>query len=180
MQTFLYSFMRLTITPHDVTPDMARLLTVLNMDAGWQQSFNHANPSNVEVAQVIMILEQKDRHKASAVMIDKPFFGESQQTENSNDILERIIEVTQQGIYRQIRLLGAELGCERFADIITTLIQEQDLFNISKDINDSTPSLGDQMLNGRSVTFGERCKSLHHHDINSPGIDFDNIDNNGS
>lgn len=168
MQLFLYSFYRHTATPHDVTPDMARLLTLLSMDAGWKRAFNLANPKPLAVAQLIMILEQPGRPGFGAVMIDKPFMGEPRQNDNANDILERVVEVTQQGIYRQVRMLGAQLGCERFADIITTMLDEQTTIRTAVDLNDCLPKSGEQMLNGRKVEYGARQKPIHHHDIDSP------------
>lgn len=177
MQLFLYSFYRHTATPHDVTPDMARLLTLLSMDAGWKRAFNLANPKPLAVAQLIMILEQPGRNGFGAVMIDKPFMGDMRQTNNVNDILERVVEVTQQGIYRQVRMLGAQLGCERFSDIITTMLDEQTTIRTAADLDSELPQVGDQMLNGRRVVFGARQKSIHHHDVDSPvaqrRIDFD-------
>lgn len=126
IQLFLYGFIRHATSPHETSPDMQRLLALLEVDAGWQNAFNLANPGNLSIAQLIMILEQEGRTGFGAVMIDKPWMGMSmEQTENANDILERVIEVTQHGVYRQIRMLGARMGCERFGDIITRMVDDQ-------------------------------------------------------
>ena len=126
IQLFLYGFIRHATSPHETSPDMQRLLALLEVDAGWQNAFNLANPGDLTIAQLIMILEQEGRNGFGAVMIDKPWMGMSmRQTENANDILERVIEVTQHGVYRQIRLLGARMGCERFSDIITRMVDDQ-------------------------------------------------------
>lgn len=163
MQLFLFSYFRHTVTPHEVTTEMSRLISVLGIDAGWQNAFRNANPDNLSVAQLVMILEHPQRQGFEAVMIDKPFINQSRQTENVDDILERVVEVTQQGIYRQIRQYGASMGAQRFTDVITSMLGAS-----APAISADGPQIGTQTAGGRHVEFGNPYKTHQHYDVDSP------------
>lgn len=182
IQTFLYGFICHATHSHDVSPEMTRLLMLLKMDAGWQQAFNLANPAQLDVAQAILILQQKDRKGFGTIMIDKPFFdGATTQTENIDDILERIIEVTQTGTYKQIRELGAKMGCQRFCDIITRMLDEQTNIHLAEEFQQEMPGMGDRADNGRTYAYGRKFKRKQHFTPDSarhPRIAFDTDDQN--
>ena len=161
MQLFLYAFIRHATNSHDMTPEMQRLLSLLETDSGWKNAFNIANPSKMNVAQAILILEQEGRKGFGAVMIDKPWMGEARQTENASDILERIVEVTQHGVYRQIRLIGASMGCDKFADIITRMIDAQTTLDIETAFKDEMPGFDNIATNGKPYVYGHRAKRKH-------------------
>ena len=61
---------------HELDPRIQKLLTLLECDSGWQKAFNIANPDNLKIAQLILILEQDDHKGFGAVMIDKPFMDD--------------------------------------------------------------------------------------------------------
>ena len=140
LQYFIYTMIKAAADPHGINPDIQKILTMLNTDAGWQKAFNLCAPNvKTKVAQVVLILEQEGKEGFGAVMIDKPFMGKApekvddidpnrsnpQMTENVDYILERVCEVTMQGIYRRLRLLGAEMDCKYLSDILLTMIDAQ-------------------------------------------------------
>lgn len=122
LQWFCYTMIRAASPQHELTPEIQKILTLLESDAGWKNAFNIANPAKLKVAQVVLILEQEGRKGFGAVMVDKPFMGKARQTECVDDILERVTEVTMRGIYRKLRLLGARMECANLSDVLMTLI----------------------------------------------------------
>ena len=159
LQWFAYTVIRAASPMHNLDPRIQKLMTMLESDAGWQEAFNLANPEHLKVSQIIMILEQ-DKHKGfGAVMIDRPFMGKAQQTECVDTILERVAEVTQHGIYRRLRLLGAEMDCHNLSDVLLTLIDAQTIRNLDDDIHSSGPQLAHRSNSGKEIAFGKKTKA---------------------
>ena len=163
LQWFAYVVVKASSDLHALDPRIQKLMTMLDRDAGWQNAFNLCNPDRLKIAQVVLILEQ-DNHKGfGAVMVDKPFFNEARQTECVDDILERVCEVTMHGIYKQLRLMGADLKCNNLSDILLTMLDMQDFINLSDANAAEGPQMGDIAPNGRAVAYGKRTKRKKHY-----------------
>lgn len=163
LQWFAYTIVKASAPMHSLDPRIQKLMTMLDRDAGWQNAFNLCNPDRLKIAQVVLILEQ-DNHKGfGAVMVDKPFFNEARQTECVDDILERVCEVTMHGIYKQLRLMGADLECNNLSDVLLTMLDMQDLLNEGERDTSEGPQMGDIAPNGRAVAYGKRTKRKKHY-----------------
>ena len=158
LQAFIGMMIRAASGHHDVNPEIQKLLTLMEQDAGWQKAFNIANPSKMKVAQVVLILEQEGHKGFGAVMVDKPWMGESRMTECSDDILERITEVTMYGIYRRLRMMGAEMGCTNLSDVLLTMLDAQTMIELDERFREEMPGDGDRAENGRPYAYGKRTK----------------------
>ena len=88
-QMFFYTLCKASAPMHELSPEIRKLMTLLETDASWAEAFNLANPDNLKVSQVILILEQEGHKGFGAVMIDKPFMSEARMTECVDDIFER-------------------------------------------------------------------------------------------
>ena len=101
------------------------------------------------------------------------------QTECVDDILERVCEVTMSGIYRRLRVMGADMECNNLSDILLTMLDIQDLLNAEeRDINEG-PQMGDVAQNGKVLAYGKRTKRKKHYTpdtIPVTGNLFDDID----
>lgn len=159
LQWFAYTIIRAAAPLHELDPRIQKLLTLLECDAGWQKAFNLANPDNLKVAQVILILEQEGHKGFGAVLIDKPFMDEALQTECVDTILERVCEVTMRGIYRQLRDMGGELGCQNLSDILLSMIDEQNRLNAQTDIYTNGPLYGSHTASGQEYAYGKKTKA---------------------
>jgi hypothetical protein len=160
LQWFAYTIIRAAAPKHELDPRIQKLLTLLECDAGWQKAFNIANPDDLKVAQVVLILEQKDHKGFGAVMIDKPFMGAAmRQTECVDTILERVCEVTMRGIYRQLRDMGGDLGCQNLSDILLSMIDEQNRLNAQTDIYTNGPLYGSHTASGKEYADGKKTKA---------------------
>lgn len=180
LQNFIYMTIRAAADPHKVNPDIQKLLAMLESDAGWQRAFNLVAPNaKLKVAQVVLILEQEGKEGFGAVMIDKPFMGKApekvddidphrnnpQMTENVDYILERVCEVTMQGIYRRLRLLGAEMDCKYLSDILLTMIDAQTVIELNQKDRDEMRGPDNYTDTGREYAYGKKTKSIHHKGI---------------
>jgi hypothetical protein len=162
LQNFIYTMIRAAADPHALNPDIQKIMTMLEADAGWQHAFNLAAPNTkTKVAQVVLILEQEGRKGFGAVMIDKPFMGGATMTECTDEILERVCEVTMRGIYRRLRLLGARMECHNLSDVLLTMIDSQTVMEMAGELSDELPQPGDRAENNRPYAYGKKTKSTH-------------------
>ena len=163
LQWFAYTIVKASAPMHNLDPRIQKLMTMLDRDAGWQNAFNLCNPDKLKVAQVVLILEQQGHKGFGAVMIDKPWMGAMmRQTECVDDILERVCEVTMSGIYRRLRVMGADMECNNLSDILLTMLDVQDLLNSEERDANELPGMGDIAPNGRAVAYGKRTKRKKH------------------
>lgn len=180
LQQFIYMMVRAANGQHSLSPEIQKLLTMMEMDAGWQRAFNAANPAQKHISQMVLIMDQDDHKGFGAVMVNKPFFGEATMTLNSSTILERILEVTQQGIYRRLRDMGQRLGCSNFVDVLLLMLDAQDLLITEEEDREELPGMGDYAVNGKQYAYGKKTKSLKHRNIDTPSqqqkIIFDDVD----
>ena len=163
LQWFAYVVVKASSDLHALDPRIQKLMTMLDHDAGWQNAFNLCNPDKLKVAQVVLILEQQGHKGFGAVMIDKPWMGAMmRQTECVDDILERVCEVTMSGIYRRLRVMGADMECNNLSDILLTMLDVQDLLNAEERDTCEGPQMGEIAPNGRAVAYGKRTKRKKH------------------
>ena len=163
IQWFCYVIVKASAPMHALDPRIQKLMTMLDRDAGWRKAFNLCNPDHLKVAQVILILEQEGHRGFGAVMVDKPWMGEmTNQTECVDDILERVAEVTMSGIYRRLRLMGADLDCNNLSDILLTMLDAQSIANLDEQDAAEGPQMGDVAPNGKVVAYGKRTKRKKH------------------
>ena len=168
LQNFIYTMIRAAADPHALNPDIQKIMTMLEADAGWQHAFNLAAPNTkTKVAQVVLILEQEGRKGFGAVMVNRPFMGDATMTECTDDILERVCEVTMHGIYRRIRLLGARMGCQNLSDVLLTMIDAQTVMQLNGELQDELPQAGDRADNGKAYAYGKKTKSKHRRTVDS-------------
>ena len=160
LQWFAYTIIRASSPMHELDPRIQKLLTLLESDTGWQKAFNLANPDKLEVAQVVLILEQENHKGFGAVMIDKPWMGKPmRQTECVDEILERVLEVTMRGIYRRLRTFGAKLQCDNFSDVLLTMIDAQTTMDLEESFRAEMPTMGEHADNGKPVAYGKKSKA---------------------
>ena len=193
LQWFAYVVVRASSDLHALDPRIQKIMLMLDRDAGWQTAFNIANPDNLKVAQVVLILEQQGHKGFGAVMIDSPWMGKApemvsdldpqradpQMTENVDDILERVCEVTMRGIFRRLKKVGDELECRNLSDTLLTMLDLQDFINMTECDADEGPQMGDRAQNGRPIAYGKRTKRKKHFTpdtMPTVGNLFDDID----
>jgi len=199
-QMFFYTLCKASAPMHELSPEIRKLMTMMETDAGWAEAFNMANPERLKVAQVVLILEQKGKKGYGAVMIDNPWMGmvpkmvsdidrtktgDPLMTENVDDILERVAEVTMHGIYRRLRLIGAEHDCTNLSDILLTMVDAQTVLDMDEASKIEMKGEALYDYRGRPIKYGARTKAKQHrtpdslandHRIKQQTIVFDDSD----
>jgi len=162
LQQFLDTLIHASNEHTELSPEVRKIMTLMERDAGWQDAISICNPDGLEVAQIIMVLEQKDHKGFDAVMINKPFMGKATQTWCYDDIIERVIEVCLHGLYRRLRELGAQMGCDHLIDILMTMVDTQTLLETERE--NRREMQGEAMFDdrGRPIAYGKRTKTYQH------------------
>ena len=175
-QMFFYTLCKAAAPMHELSPEIRKIMTLMETDVGWANAFNMANPNHLHVAQAILILEQEGKKGFGAVMIDKPFMDKSpemvddidphrndpQMTENVDYILERVTEVTMHGIYRRLRLMGGQMGCDNLSDILLTMIDAQSILELEEENRIQMQGEAQFTDSGKRIEYGKRTKAKHH------------------
>ena len=161
-QMFFYTLMRASAPMHELSPEIRKIMTLMETDAGWAEAFNMANPNELDVAQCILILQQKDKRGFGAVMVDKPFMSDATMTECVDTILERVCEVTMHGIYRRLRSLGAKMECHNLSDVLLTMIDAQTILELDEENRVEMKGEGMYDHRGRKIEYGKKTKTHGH------------------
>ena len=161
-QMFFYTLMRASAPMHELSPEIRKIMTLMETDAGWAEAFNMANPNQLDVAQCILILQQEDKRGFGAVMVDKPFLSDAAMTENVDDILERVCAVTMHGIYRRLRSLGAKMECHNLSDVLLTMIDAQTILELDEENRVEMKGEGMYDHRGRRIEYGKKTKTHGH------------------
>ena len=161
-QMFFYTLMRASAPMHELSPEIRKIMTLMETDAGWAEAFNLANPNQLDVAQCILILQQEDKRGFGAVMVDKPFLSDATMTENVDDILERVCAVTMHGIFRRLRSLGAKMECHNLSDVLLTMIDAQTILELDEENRVEMNGEGMYDHRGRKIEYGKKTKTHGH------------------
>jgi len=162
LQQFIYAMIRSASEQHEKTPDVQRLLDALELDPGWQNAINLCAPNGrYKIAQMILIVEEEDKRGFGVHMLDKPFMGECQQTENVDRIFERLAEVIYKREYIKLRQLGIRRDVKSIRELLSLMIDEQNAALLDEEFKDEMPGMGDRTEGGRlagSSVYGKRTK----------------------
>ena len=161
-QMFFYTLCKASAPMHELSPEIRKLMTLMETDAGWAEAFNMANPEKLRVAQVVLILEQPGKKGFGAVMIDRPFMSEARMTECVDDILERVCEVTMHGIYKRLRLFGARMECNDLSDILLTLVDGETIALLDEEAKAEMKGEALYDSRGRKIEYGQKSKAKQH------------------
>lgn len=161
-QMFFYTLCKASAPMHELSPEIRKLMTLMETDAAWSEAFNMANPEKLRVAQVVLILEQPGKKGFGAVMIDRPFMSEARMTECVDDILERVCEVTMHGIYKRLRLFGARMDCNDLSDILLTLVDGETIALLDEEAKAEMKGEAMYDSRGRRIEYGQKSKAKQH------------------
>ena len=163
MQLVCWFLVRYTSDRHNLNEDINRLMMLFHSEVGWKDLFNLCNPTaENEVAQEILILQQPGKRGFGAVMVDKPFMGHWTQLENSNMIVERIIEVCLPDVYKRIRLLATEMQCESLAEVLITLADAQTIEWLNEQNRREMEGAANMHDYAGAIEYGNKHKRVPH------------------
>ena len=167
MQLVCWFLVRYTSDEHNLSEDINRLMIMFHSESGWKDAFNLCNPSvETEVAQELLILQQPGKKGFGAVLVDKPFMGKWTQTENVNQIVERVIEVCMPDVYEHLRELATNMECTSLTEALITLADAKSIEYLNER---NRREMEGCVLNdcGKQYQYGARTKRVPHYSPDS-------------
>lgn len=163
MKTFIHSFIESAKHEGPVTNETRMFLNMLTLDPGWHKAFNFADvTAKTDVAQLILILQQKDRKGFGLKMIDNPFCGDATETMCVDDILERIIHIAMPDLDAKIQEVKDRYDCRNVREALIMFCEYMiDALNIEEERNE-LPGYGDYHDFGRAIEYGNKAKGYKH------------------
>lgn len=155
----------ITAAKHDgpMTKEIRLLLESLKLDVAFNKAFNFASPTaQNEIAQLVLILQQPGKKGFGLMMIDRPFMGDARITLCIDDILERVVEVSMQGLYKELRNVGVALDSESLRETLTHMCNAQIVEILNQMDADEMPGVGDWHDFGKAIEYGNKHKRVPH------------------
>ena len=168
LQNFIYAMIRMASDNHRQTPEAQKLMALLETDTAWQTAINLCAPNGKKtIAQMILIVEEKDSDGFAMFMLDKPFMSDVRQTENVNAIIERTIEVGLKTLYKKLRLLKEQMGCRWLTDVILETLDAQDILNLEASNREEMQGDNNYSEYGKPIEYGKVNKRKKRREIDS-------------
>jgi hypothetical protein len=162
LQQFIYAMIRMASDAHAKTPEVEKLMTLLDSDAAWQNAINLCAPNGQQkISQMILIVEDDEKHGFGVHMLDKPFIGHCKQTENVDLIMKRLAEVVYRREYTKMCQLAKRMGIKSLRQLLSIMIDTQTESLLDNEFRDELPNIGDRTDSGRVAgdnAYGKRTK----------------------
>jgi hypothetical protein len=151
----------------EASPDMKVLLNMMKVDANWSKMFNYVTNAQLDIAQVILVLQQHDGKKPKKgfglAMFNKPYCGDITQTLCKDDILERVVEITMnEDDYSELRRIGDSMDSKSVRETLSRMIDAQTISHLDEMDAAEMPGLGEHNDIGRTIEYGRKAKGRKH------------------
>ena len=176
LQHFLYTMIRMASDDHSVSPDIQKLMKIFDTPGPWANAINVCAPgSRRSISQVILIMEEQGKQGFAMTMLNKPFCGDITQTDNVNKIVERTIEVGMYGLYKDIRLMKAEMETNNISDLLLKMLDDQQRLNVTEEERQEMAGVAMYNEYGRRLEYGKKTKRFKHRTPDSLAPDRNRI-----
>ena len=186
LQLLINAFITAAKANGPLSPQMKTLIEMLQTDTSWKGAFSFTGLSgSTDVEQAILILRQRDQAGRAKpgfglVMVDHPFCGGTTMTVCVDDILERVVEVSMKGLYKQLRQIGVSLETESMRETLTLLCDAKTIEDLNEQDRMELPGYGEYHDYGKRIEYGKRNKRIQHRTpdsvANQMSIHFDESD----
>jgi hypothetical protein len=167
------TLIRYTDDRHNLTAEMEQAMTLFEHMDGWADSINLVDPTiQKEVVGAVYILQDADGKKKGlrASMVDKPWMGVWEQTENVTKIFERLFNILMPELYTKLLRARIELGYNTVTEVINVLADGEVIAHMNdefrKDFEDCA-----RADNGKAYGYGQRTKGHQHRTPDSLAMD---------
>lgn len=164
LQICVDCLVRYTSDQYNLTPELEKVMGIFEHMIGWAGALNIADPTvQTTISEATYYLTADGKKGTRAVHVNRPFFGQWQQDENIQHILDRTLENLVPERYRRLRLLAVENNCSSILELIDLLIER----NGSDTENDRQIREGfedcNRGENNHAVEYGQRTRRKKHY-----------------
>jgi hypothetical protein len=154
---------------HNLSEEIERAMAIFEHMTGWADALNLADPTvQKEIAQAVYIfseaesVDKKERKKGfRAVMVNKPWNGDWNETANVMDIFERVFNICMPELYMKLFRARIILGCERVSEVINMLADAEVIMHLNGEYRQEFEDAA-RADNGKDYSYGMKAKGLQH------------------
>jgi hypothetical protein len=151
----------------EAPPDMKVLLHMMKVDSNWQSMFSYTTKAKLDIARVILVLQQskdgKPREGFTLAMFDKPFVGDCRMNLCVDDIVEQVIEIAMGfSNYWDMREIVRHFDAKTVREALVRMVDAQTAINLDEADRDELPNMGNIAPNGKAPVYGNKAKGKHH------------------
>lgn len=176
------TIIRYTDDRHNLTPEMEQAMTIFEHLDGWATSINLVDPTiSKEVVCAVYILQDADGKKKGlrTSMVEKPWMGVWNQTENVLDIFERLFNILMPALYAKLYRVKVEKGYSRVSELISHMADSEMAAHLEDEFRQEFEDCN-RADNGRTYWYANRTKDHKHRTPDSLAMDqrikFDDYD----
>lgn len=149
---------------HNLSPEMSRMMLVFEDMVGWGRSLNLAEPgAKPAITEATYYLTEPGKGGARAVHVQRPFFGDWQETENISHIMERTVEVLAPELYRRLRGVCAELEVSSIMELLHHIVDAQTIIDLNHEEVRRSFEDCNRGDNAKPVEYGQRTRRKKHY-----------------
>ena len=125
IQNFVDVFIRFGDDRHNLTPDMEMLMSSFEKQDKWGETFNLADPTaHPDISEATYYLRDKEKKGVRVVHVERPFFGNWNETWNVKQILEKFLCLTFPQLYKRLRFLAVCRECNSILELLYSVVNE--------------------------------------------------------
>ena len=168
LQLLINAFITAAKANGPLSPQMKTLIEMLQTDTSWKGAFSFTGLSgSTDIEQVILIMRQRDQAGRAKpgfgiAMIDHPCCGGTTMTLCVDDILERVVEVSMKGLYRQLRQIGVNLESNSIRETLTMLCDAKAIEDLNEQDRLELPGYGEYHDFGKRIEYEKNYKRKPH------------------
>lgn len=167
LQMVLDTLIRYMSEDHNLSAEMEKAMSIFEHMHGWQNAFNLCDPNaEQEISEATYYLVGKNKNGARAVHVNRPYFGDWEETENIQTILERTICLLAPERYRRLRALAVDMDCKSLLEMLDELI---DTHSSDADVAEYRKTFEDVNRSeyGRPIEYGKKFARKHSRSLNN-------------
>ena len=125
IQLLVEGFLAYTASQYNLSDEMLQLKQYFESQIGWREVFNLCDhQTQPEVKEAIYFIGSDDKKGVRPMLVQAPFMGQWTQTQNVQQVFERVLENCFNSLYHQLRRIGADMDSQSAIETLQKLIAE--------------------------------------------------------
>lgn len=122
-QLLLEGFLAYASGTFNLSDEIQQLRYTFESQPGWKNMFNLCDhQTEPQVYEAVYFIGDEKKNSLRPMLVKIPFMGQWTQTMSIPSIIERVFENSNNALYRDLRLVGAELGTNSVLETIQKLV----------------------------------------------------------
>lgn len=127
VQNFVDVFIRFGDDRCNLTPEMEQLMSSFEKQEKWGETFNLADPTaQPDISEATYYIRDKEKKGVRVCHVERPFFGQWNETWNVKQILEKFLCLTFPQLYSRLRAIAVARDCMSILELMYKVVGEME------------------------------------------------------